>query len=271
LNKVVAVVGRPNVGKSTFFNRIIRRREAIVDDVAGITRDRKYAEAEWEGVHFTLIDTGGYLPKAENPIDSGVAHQVRLAMEEADLVMLVVDVTSGITDEDFEVAELLRKNEQKTVLVVNKVDGQNREYLAAEFARLGIPDMIAVSALGGRNMGDCLSLVLDRLGREPVPGSAPVNENEIKLAIVGRPNTGKSTFINTMLGEERMLVTDVPGTTRDAIDIRLEWRGRSFLLVDTAGLRKKSKVEGVEYYSGLRTRRAIEEADVAAVFCDAAE
>jgi GTP-binding protein len=268
---VVAIVGRPNVGKSTLFNRIIRRREAIVDDTPGITRDRKSADAEWEGVSFTLMDTGGYFSKSRDVIESGVTRQVRFAMEEADLIVFLVDCRTGITDVDGEVAELLRKNEKSCVLAVNKVDGENWEPDAAGFIRLGLGDPVNVSALTGRSVGDLLSLVvkkLDRTGRE----EPSTDENVVKLAVVGKPNVGKSTFVNVILGEERLLVTEIPGTTRDAVDVRIRFNEHELVLIDTAGIRRRSRVkENVEYYSTLRAHRVVERCDVATVFIDSDE
>ncbi|MBN2103131.1 ribosome biogenesis GTPase Der [bacterium] len=266
---VVAIVGRPNVGKSTLFNRLIQRREAIVDDRPGITRDRKICEAEWEGHRFFIMDTGGYLPKAKNVIEAGVTHQVRLAIDTSDLILFIVDATSGITDIDGDVAELLRKSGKTSLLVVNKVDNQKREMDIHEFQRLGLGDPIPVSASLGRRTGDLLSIILSRL---PVKNIACEAETVTKLAIVGRPNAGKSTFINVMLGEERMLVTEVPGTTRDSVDVQIEINHQKYLLVDTAGLRRRSRVkENVEYYSTLRTQRVVSSCDIVCVFIDAKE
>ena len=268
---VVAIVGRPNVGKSTLFNRIIRKREAIVDDEPGITRDRKTGDAEWEGVLFTLVDTGGYVSKGRDAIETGVTRQVRLAMEEADLVVFLVDCTTGITDVDDDVARILRKSQKPCVLAVNKVDGERREPYAAEFVRLGLGEPVAVSAQVGRGVGDLLSLIVEALERPDGEVSSP-DEDVVKLAVIGRPNVGKSSFVNRVVGEERLLVTDVPGTTRDAVDVRFQFHGHDFLIIDTAGLRRRSRIkENVEYYSVLRTHRVVERCDVALVFVDAVE
>ena len=265
----VAIVGRPNVGKSTLFNRIIRRREAIVDGTPGITRDRKSAEAEWEGVSFTLMDTGGYVPRGSDVIEDGVTRQVRLAMAESDLIVFLADCTSGITDVDGEVARLLRKSEKQTLLVVNKADTPNRELEAAEFVRLGLGEPIPVSALRGRGIGDLLSLIVSRLDHD-IPPQEDEEDGAVRLAVIGRPNVGKSTFVNTMLGEERMLVTEIPGTTRDPVDVRIRFEDEDFVLIDTAGMRRRSRIkENVEYYSTLRTHRVLEKCDVACVFADA--
>ncbi len=266
---IVAIVGRPNVGKSTLFNRIIRKREAIVDDTPGITRDRKSAATEWEGFQFTLVDTGGYIPKTKDTIESGVTRQVRLAVEEADLILFLVDCTTGITDVDGEVAELLRKSSKPYLVVVNKVDQKNRELDAAEFIRLGLGEPVMVSSLAGRGVGDLLSLIVKKLGQTGSKKTV-ADDNAVKLAIVGKPNVGKSTFINVILGEERLLVTEIPGTTRDAVDVRIESGEQEFVLIDTAGIRKRSRIqESIEYYSALRTHRVIERCEVAAVFLDA--
>ena len=268
---IVAIVGRPNVGKSTLFNRIIRRREAIVDDTAGITRDRKFADAEWEGVPFTLVDTGGYIPKTKDVIETGVTFQVRAAIDEADLLLCLTDATTGITAVDGEMAEILRKGKKPFVLVVNKVDNEARIPDTAEFIKLGLGEPVLISALGGRGVGDLLSLIIERLG-PPEGDETPDAETTVKLAVVGRPNVGKSTYINTVLGQERVLVTEIPGTTRDPVDVRIRFRDHDYILVDTAGMRRRSRVtESVEYYSALRTHRVLERCDVACVFVDASE
>ena len=267
---VVAIVGRPNVGKSTLFNRLIRRREAIVDDEPGITRDRKSADAEWEGRVFTVVDTGGFIPRGRGTMEKGVTRQVQLAVEEADLVLFVTDATTGITDVDGEVARLLRRRNKPVILAVNKADNPGRETGVAEFIQLGLGEPLAISAEGGIGTGDLLSRIVLVLG--PAPNGADEAEAEaVRLAVVGRPNVGKSTFVNSVLGEERLLVTEIPGTTRDAVDVRLSVNGRDLVIVDTAGLRRRTKVAGVEYYSGLRTRRAVEKCDVACVMADAGE
>ena len=268
---IVSIVGRPNVGKSTLFNRIIRKREAIVDDTPGITRDRKCADTHWEGIPFTLVDTGGYIPKTRDVIETGVTKQVRLAIEEADIVLFLVDGTTGITDVDGDVAKILRKNGKSCILAVNKVDGTNQEPSAAEFIRLGLGEPVAVSALRGRNVGDMLSLIVEKLDR-PGDQDTSADDDVIKLAVVGKPNVGKSTFVNVILGEERLLVTEIPGTTRDAVDVRIRFKKREMRLIDTAGIRRRSRVkENEEYYSVLRSHRIIERCDVACVFVDADE
>ena len=242
-----------------------------MDHAPGITRDRKSVDTQWEGVAFTLVDTGGYTPKSRDVIEAGVTHQVRLAIEEADLILFLVDCTTGITHVDGEVAKLLRKSQKSRVLAVNKVDNENLELDASEFIRLGLGDPVSVSALRGRGVGDLLSLVVEKLGR-PEGKEEVIADNVVKLAIVGKPNVGKSTFINVILGEERLLVTEVPGTTRDAVDVRIRFNEHEFVLIDTAGIRRRSRVkENVEYYSTLRAHRAVERCDVACVFGDADE
>lgn len=267
---VVAIVGRPNVGKSTLFNRIIQRREAIVDDAPGITRDRKFADTSWEGCLFTLVDTGGYIPKTIDIIEKGVTQQVEFAMQEADLILFVTDCKSGITDVDHEVARLLRKSGQPVIVVVNKVDSEKQEPDAYDFIRLGLGDPVLVSAMGGRSVGDLLHQMVQLLGPQQVEDD--IEDEAVKFAVVGRPNVGKSTFVNAILGEDRLLVTEIPGTTRDAVDVRFRYKDQDLVLIDTAGLRRRSKVhESVEFYSNLRTRRVIERCDVACIFTDADE
>lgn len=267
---VLAIIGRPNVGKSTLFNRIIRKRDAIVDDQPGVTRDRKYADADWSGVSFTIIDTGGYLPDTENLIHQAVLSQVHQAVNEADVVVVVTDVTSGITSLDAEVARILQRSETPIVLAVNKVDNEMREHGITEFYKLGLGEPIHVSAIGGRNIGDFLDRVI-----ELFPDSNAIaggNEPEIKIAVVGKPNVGKSSFVNAILGEDKLIVTNIPGTTRDAIDTPFNYFGRQFLLIDTAGLRKRAKVkESVEYFSTVRSISSIQRCDIAVVLIDAVE
>ncbi|RKY81319.1 ribosome biogenesis GTPase Der [candidate division KSB1 bacterium] len=269
MNKpVVAIVGRPNVGKSTLFNRIIGKRHAIVDDQPGVTRDRNYSEAEWTGHEFVVIDTGGFVPKAGDIIEEKVTEQAENALIEADVIIFLTDVTTGITDIDDEVANQLRKSNKPCLLVVNKVDNDAREIEASEFLRLGLGEPVSISALIGRGIGDLLSLLVQHI--EKIELSPVDDEDEyIKLAVVGRPNVGKSTFINTILGEDRHVVTDQPGTTRDAIDTSAEIFDRKFILVDTAGLRRKARVkDSVEFYSNIRTQNALKRCDVACLFTE---
>ncbi len=269
MKPMVAIVGRPNVGKSTLFNRIIRRRAAIVDDAPGVTRDRKTAETEWDGIPFALVDTGGYIPQTRDTIAAGVTEQVRFAINEADLIILLVDVTTGITDIDGDVAVLLRKSAKPVVVAVNKVDSEKREADSAEFVRLGLGEPVPVSALISRGVGDLLSRITDALGQYEVAQS-PSTTEKVNLAVIGRPNVGKSTFVNTILGQKRLLVTEIPGTTRDSVDVAVQYKDREMTLVDTAGMRRRSKVhESIEYYSALRTHQTVERCDVACVFTDA--
>ncbi len=267
---ILAIIGRPNVGKSTLYNRIIRKRDAIVDDQPGVTRDRKYADADWAGVAFTIIDTGGYLPDSENLIHQAVVNQVYLAVNEADVIVFVVDVTSGITSLDSEIARILKRNNKTVLLAVNKVDNQQRELDAMEFFQLGMGEPVPISALGGRNIGDFLDKVVEKFPRK-TPDEDEI-DSSIKIAVVGRPNVGKSSLVNALLGEERHIVTEIPGTTRDAIDSLFKYYGQDFLLIDTAGLRKRTKVkESVEYFSSVRTFASIHRCDVAVVIIDATE
>ena len=267
---LVAIVGRPNVGKSTLFNRLIQRREAIVHDQPGVTRDRKITETEWEGKPFQLMDTGGFIRKSTDQMEAGVTEQVELAIDSADLILFLVDAVTGITEADAEVAALLRKSGKTCLLVVNKADNAMRELEIHEFERLGLGTPKPVSASLGRGIGDLLSEIVTQPGFSGQ--EQPAQENSIRLAIVGRPNAGKSTFINTILGENRVLVTEIPGTTRDTVDVSLTWEGHRFTLIDTAGLRRKSRIkESVEFYSGLRTRRVIESCDIVCVFVDAVQ
>jgi GTP-binding protein len=298
---VVAIVGRPNVGKSTLFNRFVGQRRAIVEDVPGTTRDRLYGDVEWAGRTFRLIDTGGLELAPESDVMASVAAQVRVAIEEADLVLLAVDSVDGVTAADEEIAQLLRQgiagsgpsakgagrpasaatrsapspgagaSAAKPVLVVaGKADNPARRDAANEFYALGFDTVVAVSALHGSNSGDLLDAILERL---PVAPLADEEEDDrLRIAIVGRPNVGKSSLLNRLLGQERVVVSEVPGTTRDAIDTEITHGGRRFLLIDTAGIRRRGKVEqGIEKYSVLRAQRAVERADVVALVVDATE
>jgi len=262
----VAIVGRPNVGKSTFFNRLTETRQAIVDEVSGVTRDRHYGKVIWNGLEFSLIDTGGYVTHSDDVFEAEIRKQVILAIEEADVVVFLVDVISGITDLDQTIAEMLRKIRKPVLLVVNKVDNSNRLFDAAEFYSLGLGDYFALSSINGSGTGDMLDQLTSMFEKEE-----DEEEEEIpRIAVVGRPNVGKSSLVNALIGEERNIVTPLSGTTRDSIHTRYNKFNHDFYLVDTAGLRKKGKVrEDLEFYSVMRSVRAIEHADVCLLLLDA--
>ncbi len=265
MGNIVAIVGRPNVGKSTLFNRLIGERQAIVDDTSGVTRDRHYGSSFWNGKTFTLIDTGGFVQHSEDVFESAIREQVRIAIEEASLLLFMVDATTGITDLDEEVADLLRRTEKPVLLVVNKADNHQRMMEANEFWSLGFEDTYFVSSLTGSGTGDLLDAVTEHIVEE-----APLESEYPRFAIVGQPNVGKSSLTNALLGEERNIVTEVAGTTRDSINTKYTKFGKEFLLIDTAGIRKKSRVhENLEFYSVMRAIRAIEEADVCLLMIDA--
>jgi len=266
---IIAIVGRPNVGKSTLFNRIIRRRRAIVDAVSGVTRDRHYAEAEWCGRAFIIADTGGFLTHFQNDIDRGVRFQVEEAVDEADIVLLVTDVRSGVTTTDQVMGGLLHKSGKTTVVAVNKVDTPALEVEAGVFMQLGFGEPHLISALHGRGTGDMLDALIERLPAQAAPEEAT---GEIAVAVLGRPNVGKSSLVNALLGREKMLVTAIPGTTRDSVDSFVKRYGQTYRLIDTAGLRKRRKVhESIEYYSTLRSIRSLDRCHVAVIMVDARE
>ncbi len=267
---VVAIVGRPNVGKSTLFNRIARTKAAIVQDEPGITRDRLYASCEWQGRSFLLVDTGGFDPHAAGLL-ALVRRQAEIAIAEADVVVLVVDARQGIHPLDVDVAQLLRRSGKPVVVAANKVDAPGQEVTIHEFHALGLGDPVPVSAEHGRNVGDLLSTVVSRLPESPLELPEERSEEEgVRVAIIGRPNVGKSSLVNAILGHERVIVSEIPGTTRDAVDVEVRRGKQKFHLVDTAGLRRWSKVDNeVEYYSTVRTHRAIERCHVAVVVLDA--
>ena len=266
---VAAIVGRPNVGKSTLFNRLIGERKAVVDDFPGVTRDRNYAQCTWNGRTFTLMDTGGYVPNAEESISDAVARQVELALDEADLLLLVVDAQTGPTDYDAAMARMIRDLGAPYRLIVNKVDRVEDEADGAAFYGLALGDPLLVSAINGRSSGDLLDEILAGL---PEDSDDPIEERPPRIAVLGRPNMGKSTFVNRLLGHERVVVSEIPGTTRDAIDLPMQRDGRAFVLIDTAGLRRRTRVkEQVEYYSSLRTVENLERCDVAIALLDAVE
>jgi GTPase len=263
----VAVVGYPNVGKSTLVNRLSGTREAVVHEQAGVTRDRKEIEADWNGVGFTLVDTGGVDFAGEHEMAEEIRRQALVAVEDADLAVLVVDARAGLRPGDAELARELRGGAVPVIVAANKVDDARQTGLASEFYGLGLGDPLAVSATQGLGTGDLLDRIVERL-----PQIAAEREEVTRLAVIGRPNVGKSSIVNRLLGEERVIVTDVAGTTRDAIDTRIEFEGREVILVDTAGLRRRTKVAGtVDYYAQLRSEQAAERADVAIVVCDASE
>jgi GTPase len=266
MGAIVAIVGRPNVGKSTFFNRLIQRREAIVDAVSGVTRDRHYGKSDWNGRNFTLIDTGGYVVGSDDVFEKEIDRQVELAIDEADAIIFMVDVESGITAMDEDVAKLLRRHNKPVFLTINKVDNAMREAEAVEFYALGLGDYYTVSSVNGSGTGDLLDALIESL-----PEEVEAEPDELpRFAVVGRPNAGKSSFINALLGEDRHIVTDIAGTTRDTNDTRYNRFGFEFNLVDTAGIRRKAKVrEDLEFYSVMRSVRAIEHADVCLLIFDA--
>ena len=265
MGAIVAIVGRPNVGKSTFFNRLIQRREAIVDSVSGVTRDRHYGKSDWNGKEFSIIDTGGYVVGSDDIFEQEIDKQVELAIDEADAILFMVDVETGITGMDEDVAKLLRKVEKPVFLVVNKVDTARRAEDAVEFYSLGLGDYFTVSSINGSGTGDLLDALVDVL-----PETEEEEDELPRFAVVGRPNAGKSSFINALIGEERYIVTDIAGTTRDSIDTRYNRFGFEFNLVDTAGIRRKGKVkEDLEFYSVMRSIRAIEHCDVCLLVMDA--
>ena len=267
MGKIVAIVGRPNVGKSTFFNRLTETRQAIVDEVSGVTRDRHYGKVIWNGHEFSIIDTGGYVCNSDDIFEEEIRKQVILAIEEADVVIFLVDVISGITDLDQTVAGLLRKIKKPVLLVVNKVDNANRLYDASVFYGLGLGDYFALSSINGSGTGDMLDKLTSMFDKKL---EEEEEEDVPKIAVVGRPNVGKSSLVNALIGEERNIVTPISGTTRDSIHTRYSKFNHDFYLVDTAGLRKKGKVkEDLEFYSVMRSVRAIEYADVCLLLIDA--
>jgi GTP-binding protein len=268
LEPIVTIVGRPNVGKSTLFNRIAQKRKAIVHHQAGITRDRIYELVNWSGRQFMLIDTGGFVPESQDKIENAIRVQIKIAIDEADLILFVVDVVDQITPWDLDIAKSLRISQKPVLLITNKCDNPVREESSYEFFRLGFGEPIAISALNGIRIGDLLDLILARL-----PNEAPVEKDQkehLRLAIVGVPNAGKSSLVNTILGQDKLIVTDIPGTTRDSIDTEIKYHGQSVTLVDTAGLRKKRNIDNqIEFFSMLRAEQAIERCNVAILVVDA--
>ena len=265
MSNIVAIVGRPNVGKSTLFNRLIQRREAIVDSISGVTRDRHYGKSDWNGKEFSLIDTGGYAVGSDDVFEEEIRKQVQLAIDEADIIIFVVDVENGINPMDIEVANILRKIKKPILMAVNKVDNSMRETDALEFYNLGLGEFFTISSINGSGTGELLDALAEKLEED-------IEEESIlpRFAVVGRPNAGKSSFINSLIGEDRFVVTDIAGTTRDSIDTKYNRFGFEFNLVDTAGIRRKAKVkEDLEFYSVMRSVRAIEHSDVCLLVCDA--
>lgn len=267
MGNMVAIVGRPNVGKSTLFNRLTETRQAIISDEAGTTRDRQYGRCQWCGKEFSLVDTGGWVRNSDDVFEEAICDQVTLALEEADVILFVVDAMNGLTDLDMEMASMLRRSKKPVLVVANKVDTYEMQYATAEFYSLGLGDMHCISAANGSGTGDLLDEVISKFTKE----TEELPEDNIpRFAVVGRPNAGKSSIINVFLGEERNIVTNIAGTTRDSILTRYNKFGFDFYLVDTAGIRKKGKVsEDIEYYSVLRSIRAIENSDVCILMIDA--
>jgi len=266
MSHILAIVGRPNVGKSTLFNRIIGERDAIVHGDPGVTRDRHYGSTEWAGKNITIIDTGGFVPNSKDLFEKAIREQAQIAIEEASAVIFVVDAETGVTAIDEEVAAILRKSNKKIHLVVNKVDNEKRETDVAQFFKLGLGEPISIAALGGRKIGDFLDEITNNLPTEvPEERSDP----RMHLSVIGRPNVGKSSLVNALLGKTRNIVTPIPGTTRDAIDSVLKYQKEEIVLIDTAGLRRKSKVqESVEFYSTIRAIKSIERCDLAILVMD---
>lgn len=270
MSKIVAIVGRPNVGKSTLFNRLIGERRAIVDDMSGVTRDRHYGVAEWIGKEYIVVDTGGYVAHSNDFFETAIRKQVEIAIGEADLLIFLVDVTVGITDEDEAFASVLRKSNKPVLMVANKTDNFDRAYDANVFYKFGFDELFTISSINGSGTGELLDRVVELIDAEP---EKPDPDADLpKFSILGRPNVGKSTLLNALIGEERNIVSNIPGTTRDTIHTRYNKFGKEFLLIDTAGVRKKAKVsEDIEFYSVMRALKAIDDADVVFIVIDATE
>ena len=267
MGNLVAIVGRPNVGKSTLFNRLTKTRQAIVNEEAGTTRDRQYGKSEWLGREFSVVDTGGWVVNSDDIFEEEIRKQVLMAVDEADVILFVVDVQNGVTDLDLEVAAILRRTRKPVLLIANKADSYDWQYNAAEFYSLGLGDPYCISAMSGSGTGDMMDLIVGMFKKET---TEIVDEDIPRFAVVGRPNAGKSSIINAFIGEERNIVTEIAGTTRDSIYTRYNKFGFDFYLVDTAGIRKKNKVnEDLEYYSVIRSIRAIENSDVCILMLDA--
>lgn len=267
MGNLVAIVGRPNVGKSTLFNRLTKSRQAIVNEEAGTTRDRQYGKSEWQGVEFSVVDTGGWVVNSDDIFEEEIRKQVLMAVEEADVILFVVDVMNGVTDLDMQVASILRRANKAVLLIANKTDNNELQYNAPEFYSLGLGDPYCISAMTGSGTGDMMDLIVSKFKKE----SGEILDDDIpRFAVVGRPNAGKSSIVNAFIGEERNIVTEIAGTTRDSIYTRYNKFGFDFYLVDTAGIRKKNKVsEDLEYYSVIRSIRSIENSDVCILMLDA--
>jgi GTPase len=264
---IVAIIGRPNVGKSTLFNRLVGGRDAIVLDTPGVTRDRKYGQAEWIGKNFTVIDTGGYVPASEDVFEKAIREQAQIAIEEADSILFIVDAMDGLTPLDKEIADILRRSSKPVHLVVNKIDSAKRDPLQSEFFALGLGDPISISALGGRLVGDLLDIVVVDFEQT---GATEEQDTRLRIAVIGKPNVGKSSLVNALLGVHRQIVTEIPGTTRDPIDSLLNYQKQDIVIIDTAGLKKRNQTtESIEFYSALRTLRSIERSNVAVILFDA--
>lgn len=266
---VVAIIGRPNVGKSTFFNRIARTREAITDDAPGVTRDRHYRKVEWAGRYFIVIDTGGFVPRSEELFDARIREQAQIAIDEADLVLFLVDAQVGPADIDSEIARILRKSGKPTLLIANKADNPQYELEANALYSLGLGEPFPISSASGRNIGNALDHIV-----ASIPETAPSEETleGIRVAVIGRPNVGKSSIVNRLLGDDRLIVTDTPGATRDSIDTELVYEDRRMVLIDTAGIRRAARVkDNLEFYTALRTIRSLQRADIAMVLTEAPE
>lgn len=269
MGKIVAIVGRPNVGKSTLFNRLTETREAIIHETAGVTRDRHYGKSNWNGKEFSVIDTGGYIMGSDDKFEEEIRKQVALAIEEADTIIFLVDVKDGLTPMDEDVAQMLRRSEKKVLLVANKVDNTKRAYDDAEFYALGLGDIFSISSINGSGTGD----MLDELVKDfEIEEEENIELGLPKITVVGRPNVGKSSLINALIGQERNIVTNVSGTTRDSVNTRYNLFGFDFMIIDTAGVRKKGKVsEDIEFYSVMRSIRSIEDSDICILMLDASE
>lgn len=265
MSNIVAIVGRPNVGKSTLFNRLIGERQAIIDNTPGVTRDRHYGASFWNGKNFTVVDTGGFVKDSEDVFEAAIRSQVKIAMEEAAVIIFMVDVVTGVTDLDDQVADMLRRSKKEVFLVVNKSDNSERVLQGAEFYGMGFENTFFISSMSGSGTGELLDAVAEKIIEEP-----PIDSNLPKFAIVGQPNVGKSSLLNALLGEERNIVTDIAGTTRDTIHTHYNKYGKEFIIVDTAGIRKKAKVEeDLEFYSVMRAIKALDESDVILLLIEA--